>query len=105
MSDEPGPAARIVRGIMPRICGYLEKVNELSTPVPNITVRTVLPGGAALRVRAKIGVQTVIARGTEPVDASRLREGEFVEVSYRYGKEGRLDAHMIYIRPDQTLVD
>ena len=89
---------------MPRICGYLEKVDKLSTSAPNITVRTVLPGGSALRVRAKIGVETVIARGTEPVDASGLREGEFVEVSYRYGKEGRLDAHMIYIQPDQTVV-
>ena len=104
MPLEPASAARTVRGIMPTIWGHIEKVEELSTPAPNIQVRTFLPDGTVLRVRAKIGPRTVIARGVEPVDASGLREGEFVEVSYRYGKEGRLDAHTIYIRPEQTAV-
>ena len=89
---------------MPTIWGYLEKVEELSAPTPNIQVRTVLPDGTILRVRAKIRPQTVIARGIKAVDVSGLREGEFVEVSYQYGKEGHLDAHMIYVRPEQTVV-
>jgi hypothetical protein len=89
---------------MPTIWGYLENVDELSACSPHIQVRTSLPGGIVIRVRANIGAQTLIARGTEPVAASGLREGEFVEVSYQHGREGRLDADTIYVRPEQTVV-
>ena len=89
---------------MPTIWGHLEKIDELSAPVPNIQVRTLLLGGTVLRVRAKIGPQTLIARGIEQVDVSGLWEDEFVEVSYRHGREGWLDADTIYVRPEQTVV-
>jgi hypothetical protein len=98
------PAVRSVRGTMPTIWGHLEKVDELSARSPHIQVRTSLPGGIVIRVRANIGAQTLIARGTESVAASGLREGEFVEVSYRHGREGRLDAGTIYVRPEPTVV-
>jgi hypothetical protein len=93
------PAVCVVRSTMPTIWGHLEKVDKLSISAPHIQVKTALPGGTALRVRAKIGAQTLIARGVEAVDVSDLQEGEFVEVSYRYGGEGWLDADTIYVRP------
>jgi hypothetical protein len=86
-----------VRETMPTIWGHLEKVDEPSARFPQIQVRTFLSGGIVIRVRANIGEQTLIARGTEPVDVSGLCEGEFVEVSYRHGTEGRLDADTIYV--------
>jgi len=88
---------------MPTIWGHLEKVDNAPARSPHVQVRTLLPGGIVIRVRAKIGAQTLIARGTVPVDASGLQEGEFVEVSYRHGSEGRLDAETIYVRPEQTV--
>jgi hypothetical protein len=92
------------RGIMPTIWGQLEGTDELSVRTPHIQVRTCLPGGIVIRVRANIGAQTLIARGTESVGVSGLREGEFVEVSYRHGRDGKLDADTIYVRPEETVV-
>ena len=89
---------------MPTIWGHLESVNELSAHAPHIQVRIVLPGGIVMRVRAKLGARTLIARGTEPVTASGLRENEFVELSYQHSSEGRLEAETIYVRPEQTVV-
>ena len=97
------PAACFVKVTMPTIWGYLEKVEELPAPAPNIQVRTVLPDGTVLRVRAKIGPQTLIARGIKPIDVSGLLKGEFVELSYSHGREGRLDAVTIYVRPEQAV--
>jgi hypothetical protein len=89
---------------MPTIWGHLENVDELSARSPHIQVRTSLPGGIVIRIRANIVAQTIIARGTESIDISSLREDEFVEVSYRKGREGQLDAETIYVRPEQTVV-
>jgi len=102
-TNPPASAVRSVRGTMPTIWGHLEKADELLAPSPQIQVRTFLPGGIVIRVRANIVAQTLIARGTDAVDVSDLREGEFVEVSYRQGKEGRLNAVTIYVRPEQTV--
>ncbi len=103
-ANRAAPAVRSVRGTMPTIWGHLEHVDTAPAHAPQIQMRTVLPGGTVIRVRANIGAQTLIARGTEPVAVSGLREGEFVEVSYRQGREGRLDADTIYVRPEQTVV-
>jgi hypothetical protein len=92
------------RGIMPTIWGQLEGTDELSVRTPHIQVRTSLPGGIVIRVRAKIGAQTLIARGIEPVAVSSLRNGEFVELSYQHSREGRLEAETIYVRPEETVV-
>jgi hypothetical protein len=99
-TNRSAPEVRSVRrGSMPTICGHLEGIDELSVRTPHIQVRTLLPGGVVIRVRAKIGAQTLIARGTEPVAVSGLRNGEFVELSYRHSREGRLEAETIYVRP------
>lgn len=89
---------------MPTIWGHLDKVDDLSVSAPNIQVRTTLSDGTVLRVRAEIRPETLIARGIEPVDLSDLRKGEFVEVSYRHGGDGKLDADTIYVRPEQAAV-
>jgi hypothetical protein len=96
-TNRASAAVRSVRGAMPTIWGHLENVDESSARAPQIQVRTLLPGGIVIRVRANIGAQTLIARGTEPVAVSGLREGEFVEVSYRHGRQGRLEAETIYV--------
>jgi len=103
-TNRTSSAVRSVRGTMPTIWGHLEQVDDLSARSPHIQVRTYLPGGNVIRVRANIGVQTLIARGTDVVDVSGLREGEFVEVSYRQGRQGKLDAETIYVQPEQTVV-
>ena len=103
-ANRAAPAVRSVRGTMPTIWGHLEEVDKAPACSPHIQLRTSLPGGIVIRVRANIGTQTLIARGTEPVDVSGLREGEFVEVSYRHGRDGRLDAETIYVRPEQSVV-
>jgi hypothetical protein len=87
---------------MPTIWGHLENVDKGSASPSHIQVRTFLPGGIVIRVRANIVAQTLIARGTDAVDVSNLREGEFVEVSYQQGKEGRLNAVTVYVRPERT---
>ena len=103
-TDRVALSVCFVRGTMPTIWGYLEKVEELSVPAPNIQMRTVLHDGTVLRVRAKIGPQTLIARGIKPIDVSSLLKGEFVELSYRQGKEGKLTAVTIYVRPERSVV-
>jgi hypothetical protein len=60
------------------IWGYLENVDELSSRSPHIQVRTLLPGGGVIRIRAYIGPQTLIAM----FDVSGLWEDECVQLSY-----------------------
>lgn len=94
-TNRAAPAVHSVRGTMPTIWGHLENVGTAPARTSHIQVRTLLPGGIVIRVRANIGAQTLIARGTEPVDVSGLRDGEFVEVSYRHGREGGRDGWML----------
>jgi hypothetical protein len=89
---------------MPTIWGDLDGVNKDRCGTWWVQVRTVLPGGTAIRVRASVGNQTLIARGIERVDVSNLREGEFVEVTYYRGQSGVLEAETISVRPDQVPV-
>ena len=102
-TDRVAPSVCFVRGTMPTIWGYLEKVEELSVPAPNIQMRTVLHDGTVLRVGAKIGPQTLIARGIKPIDVSGLLKGEFVELSYQQDKDGGLNAVTIYVRPGRAV--
>jgi hypothetical protein len=103
-TDWAASAVCSVRGTMPTTWGHLENVDKTPARSPHVQVRTLLPGGIVIRVRANIVAQTLIARGTDAGDVSGLREGEFVEVSYRHGREGKLDADTIYVRPEQTVV-
>ena len=59
-TNRSAPAVRSVRrGSIPTICGHLEGTDELSVRTPHIQVRTLLPGGVVIRVRAKIGAQII----------------------------------------------
>lgn len=87
---------------MPTIWGCLERIDKDLPDSRWIQVRTVLPGGVAIRTRTFVGEQTLIARGIERVDISRLREEEFVEVAYHRGHSGFMDAETIYVQPERV---
>ena len=84
---------------MPTIWGILERVEINETPNRGIQIRTLLPGGVTIRIRALIERQTTVARGVERVDLSNLKEGEFVEVTYRHGDGGFMEAETVYVHP------
>ena len=85
---------------MPTIWGCLEQIDKDLPDSRWIQVRTVLPGGVAIRTRALVGERTLIARGIERVDFSNLREGEFVEVAYHRGHSASMEAERIYVHPN-----
>lgn len=85
---------------MPTIWGDFERVNKDLYGNRWIEVRTVLPGGSAIRTRALVGEEALIAWGIERVDLSSLREGESVEVTYCRGQLGFMEAETIYVHPD-----
>jgi hypothetical protein len=47
--------------------------------------------------------KTLIARGTEQVALSNLREGEFVEVTFRSAHTGLVKADAIYAQPEPII--
>jgi hypothetical protein len=89
---------------MPTVWGSVERVEDDVVGTSWIQMRTVLPGGVAIRVRASIGHQTTVARGIERVDPSSLREGECVEVTYHQGRNGFMEAETVYVQPDNVAV-
>ncbi len=103
MSAAYGPFIAIQRvRTMPTIWGCIEKIDDQHVQPPCIQIRTVLAGGIAIRTRPVVTRSTLIARGTERVTLSSLREGDFIEVTY-HGGSGRLEADTIYARPDGIL--
>lgn len=56
-----------------------------------IKLKTLLPGGAAIRTHILVGDQTLIARG-------------FIEVTYRGGQSGFMEAETIYVCSDEVSV-
>ncbi len=87
---------------MPTIWGSLDRVDEDLHGVRWIQLRTVLRSGTAIRTRVVVGGKVLVARGIERVDVSSLREGECVEVSYRHGRDGLMEAETIYVQPDRV---
>lgn len=82
------------------IWGHLERI---STDPPNdrwVQVRTVVPESVAIRTYVLVEEKTFIARGTEQVSFSNLREGEFVEVTFRSAHIGLVKADAIYAQPE-----
>ena len=67
-------------------------------------MKTLLPGGAAIRTHIVVGDQTLIARGVERVDLSNLRKGDFLEVTYHGGQSGFMEAETIYVCSDEVSV-
>jgi len=85
------------------IRGRLERI---STDLPNgrwVQVRTVVPGNMAICTRVLVDEKTLIARGTEQVALSNLREGEFGEVTFRSARTGLVKADMIYAQPKPVM--
>lgn len=89
---------------MPTIWGCLEHVEESPQGPRWIQVRIMLAGGTPIRTRAFVREHVLIARGTERIPLSHLRQGELVEVTYRHGTGGLLEAETIYVRPDPVVV-
>lgn len=87
---------------MPTIWGCLEQIDEDLSEGRWIEVRTVMPGNVAIRTRALVDEQTVIARGIEQVTLFSLRQGEFVEVTFHSGHSGFVKAETIYVQPERA---
>ncbi len=86
---------------MPTLWGCFDQAEKGLSGTCWIILRTLLPGGTTIRIRAYVGEQALIARGTERVELSRVKVGEFVEVTYHRGHAGFMEADTIYVRPDQ----
>lgn len=85
---------------MPTLWGCLDQVDEALSGTRWILLRTVLPGGTAIRIGASVGEQALIARGTERVELSCVKVGEFVEITFHWGHAGSMEADTIYVRPE-----
>ncbi len=84
------------------IWGKLDRFEDDQQGRRWVQLKAMLAGGTAIRIRALVGNHTLIARGTERVDLSNLSPGEPVEISYRHGRGGFMEADTIYVRPDHA---
>ncbi len=80
---------------MPTISGRLVQIDDTGQQGRWIQVRTILPRGIPVRIRAFIGRDVPIARGSDRIPLSALREGELVEVSYHHGRAGLVEAESV----------
>jgi hypothetical protein len=87
---------------MPTVWGTLDHVQSHDLAGQWVQIRTILSGGMTIRIRALIEDETIVARGIQRVDVSSLREGESVDVTYRCGNNGFIEAEMIYVQPDKV---
>lgn len=85
---------------MPTLWGCFDQVEEGFPSTCWILLRSQLPGGTAIHLRAYVGAQALIARGMERVDLSGVKLGELVEVTYHRGQDGFMEVDTIYVRPD-----
>lgn len=86
---------------MPTLRGCFDQVEKGLSDTCWILLRTLLPGARRFASGLYVGEQALIARGTERVELSRVKVGEFVEVTYHRGHAGFMEADTIYVRPDQ----
>lgn len=89
---------------MPTVWGTIEHMHRDGARDQWVQIRTVLPGGMTIRIRAVIKLQTLVTRGSEHVAPPSLREGESVEVTYHCGRNGFLEADMVYVQPGEVAV-
>ncbi len=82
---------------MPAIWGTVDRVD---TSTSCVQVKAALSGRTTVRVRALVTEHTLIVRGIERIELSNLCEGDFVEIVYRHGREGVMEAETISIRSD-----
>jgi hypothetical protein len=88
---------------MTTIWGRLERIAEGRPEDRWVQVGTVVPGNGVILARIIIGEQTLITRGIEQVALSNLREGEFVEVTFRAARTGLVKAETIYAQPEPVM--
>jgi hypothetical protein len=86
---------RLVEGTMTTIWGRLERIAKDPPKGRWLQVITVVPGSVAIRTRIFVDEKILIARGIEEVALSDLREGEFVEVTFRSARSGLVKADTI----------
>ncbi len=89
---------------MPTIWGCLCRIDDTLPDTSWVEVKAIISVRTTIRVRALVGRQTLIARGIERVNLSTLCVGEFIEVSYKRGREGMMEAETIYVRPERVAV-
>ncbi len=87
---------------MPVIWGCLDRVEPEHQDAQWVQVTVALPGGSTIRARARVGKETLIARGIERVDLASLCRGELVEISYHHGRKGFMEAETIYVQAART---
>lgn len=87
---------------MPTIWGWLDRIEDDLHDTRWVQMRTILPGGTAIRIRVLVGGRTIVARGIERIDLSTLCAGEFVEVTYQHGHAGFMEAETIYVQPERV---
>jgi len=85
---------------MPTIWGHLDQIEEDRQGIRWLHLSVTLPRGVAIRARALVGKQTVVARGIARIDLSALHAGEVLEVSYHDRQDGFMETEMIYARPE-----
>lgn len=88
---------------MTTIWGCLERIVKDLPESRWVQVRTVMPGNVAIRTRIFVDEKTLIARGIEQVALSNLREGEFVEVTFRPARTGLVKADTIYAQREPVM--
>ncbi len=89
---------------MSAVWGTIESIHRDGAGDQWVQVRAVLSGGVTIRIYVVIDVQTIVARGIEPIALSSLRERESVEVTYHCGRNGFLVANTVHVRPDVVAV-
>jgi hypothetical protein len=86
---------------MATICGILDQIEEDNRGTRWIYVKTTLFGKTVFRVRARVGMKTVVLRGKERIDFSDIYTGEFAEVTYHHIHADIIEADTIYVRPER----
>lgn len=80
---------------MTTIWGRLERIVKDPPKGRWVQVKAIVPGSVAIHTRIFVDEKTLIARGMEQVALSDLREGEFVEVTFRSARTGLVKADTI----------
>lgn len=86
------------------IWGVLDRIGDDPEGRRWVQIKALMSEGTTIRVRALVDKQTLIARGVERIPVSSLCVGEIIEVSYRHGRDGFVEADTIYVRPERVPV-
>ncbi|HSA61114.1 MAG TPA: hypothetical protein VLE03_02645 [Nitrospiraceae bacterium] len=87
---------------MQAIWGSLDRIEADQQGRYWVQLKAILSGKTTIRFRALVGKHTLIARGVERIDLTNLCAGELLEVSFRHGRDGFLEAETIYAQPERV---